>query len=96
MSRPYYIDSDTNKKVEYDDTYYIGDKEIKIKPLTKEEADFLSDYIKNTTAISETYSEDAMVIITEEVNAYFAGEKTAEEAADMIQNRVSLLISEQS
>ena len=45
MSRPYYIDSDTNKKVEYDDTYYIGDKEIKIKPLTKEEADFLSDYI---------------------------------------------------
>ena len=37
-----------------------------------------------------------MVIITEEVNAYFAGEKTAEEAADMIQNRVSLLISEQS
>lgn len=96
MAKPYYIDSETNKKVEYDDTYYIGGKEIKIKPLTKEEADFLSDYIKNTTAIFETYSEDTLTILIEEVNAYFAGEKTAEEAADMLQNRVSLLISEQS
>lgn len=96
MSRPYYIDSETNKKVEYDDTYYAGDKEIKIKPLTKEEADFISDYIKNTTAVSGDYSDDVANILQEEIKAYFAGEKTAEEAASMIQNRASLLISEQS
>ena len=95
MEKPYYMD-ENNKKVEYDDTFYVGDKEIPIKPLTQEEVDYLTDYIKNTTVISGNYSEDVRTIMEEEVEAYFAGEKTAEEAAAMIQNRAGLLISEQS
>ena len=35
-------------------------------------------------------------IVDEEVKSFFAGERSAQETADMIQNRVSLLISEQS
>lgn len=95
MSKPYYFD-ENNKKVEFDDSFYVGDKDIPIKPLTQEEVDFLTDYIKNTTVISDNYSDDVTDIIGEEVSAYFAGEKTAEEAAAMIQNRAGLLISEQS
>lgn len=95
MQKPYYMD-ENNKKVEYDDTFYVGDKEIPIKPLTQEEVDFLTEYIKNTTVISGNYSDEVSSIMEEEVNAYFAGEKTAEEAAAMIQNRAGLLISEQS
>lgn len=95
MSKPYYFD-ENNKKVEFDDSFYVGDKDIPIKPLTQEEVDFLTDYIKNTTVISGSYSDEVTDIINEEANAYFAGEKTAEEAASMIQNRAGLLISEQS
>lgn len=95
MEKPYYMD-ENNEKVYYDDTYYIGGNEIKLDPLTQKEVDFISDFIKNTDAIYGEYSEEVTSIIQEEVKAYFAGEKSSNEAAGMIQNRVSLLISEQS
>lgn len=95
MSKPYYID-ENNKKIEYDDSYYMGDKEIPIDPLTQEEADYLTDFIKSADTISGDYSEEAMNIVTEEVMAFFKDEKTAEETAAILQNRVGLLISEES
>ena len=95
MSRPYWID-ENGKKTEYDDTYYVGDKEYVIKPLTQEERDYIVDFIKNTTAIRSYYSLDIDNIIQEESKAFFNGEKTAEETAKMIQNRASILVSEQS
>lgn len=96
MEKPYYTDEETGKKVEYDDTYYIGEKEIKVKPLTKEEKDYLVDYIMNVDVVGADYSQDVEEIISEETQAFFKGEKTAEETADMIQNRVSILVSEQA
>ena len=35
-------------------------------------------------------------IVDEEISAYFAGEKTAKQTAEIIQNRVSIMVSEQS
>jgi len=95
MSKPYWTD-ENGKKQEYDDSYYIGDKEIKINPLTQEERDFLDSYITNSTKAYPSNTEDVYDIINEEVESYFAGESTAEETASIIQNRVSILISEQS
>lgn len=95
MSRPYWTD-ENGKKKEYDDTYYIGDKEYVIKPLTQEERDYLVDFIKSVSTISGGYSLDIMQIIEEESQAFFNGEKTAEETAKMIQSRASILVSEQS
>lgn len=95
MSRPYWID-ENGKKQEYDDTYYIGNKEYTIKPLTKEERDYIVDFIKSVTTIQNNYSLDIIMIINEESKAFFNGEKTAEETAKMIQNRASILVSEQS
>jgi len=35
-----------------------------------------------------------MEIITEETSAYFEGQKTAEETADIIQNRIQVYVNE--
>ena len=95
MSRPYWTD-ENGKKTEYDDTYYVGDKEYVIKPLTQEERDYIVDFIKNISTITNSYSLDIIQIIEEESQAFFNGEKTAEETAKMIQNRASIFVSEQS
>lgn len=41
------------------------------------------------------YDETVLGIIDEEASAFFAGEKTAEETASIIQSRVQLYVSEQ-
>ncbi|MBQ9898692.1 MAG: extracellular solute-binding protein [Ruminococcus sp.] len=95
MQKPYYED-ENGKKVEYDDTVYINDEEIIVDPLTQEECDFLREKIMSANQITSSYSTDVYNIVSEEVQAYFNGEKSAEDTAAMIQNRVSILISEQS
>ena len=49
-----------------------------------------------SSKLSGSYTNDFYDIINEESTAYFKGEKTAQEAADIIQNRISILVSEQS
>lgn len=96
MHKPYYIDGD-GKKVEYDNTYWINNKEITIDPLTKEEKDFVVKYIKNAKKMyNEGASDEINEMISTEVQKYFKGETTSQQAVDMIQNRVSILLSEQS
>ena len=46
MKKPYYTD-ENGKKIEYENTYYINNREITIDPLTKEEKDFVVKYIKS-------------------------------------------------
>ena len=40
------------------------------------------------------YDEKIMEIITEESNAYFEGQKSAKETADVIQNRIQVYVNE--
>lgn len=95
MEKPYYTD-ENGKKHEYDDTYYMGGEEITVKPLTQEERDFMEEYVSNVKPGAYYYDDDIDSIVMEEIEAYFKGDKTAEAAAETIQNRVSILISEQS
>lgn len=94
MQKSFYID-ENGEKVEYDDNWYIGGQNVVLEPLTKEEKDFFYDYVTSVTAITSGVDEMVNEIITEEIQAYFKGEKSAEDAAKMIQNRASILISEQ-
>ncbi len=95
MSKPYYLD-ENGKKVEYEDTYWINGKEINLKPLTKEERDFIVDYVKKSGKAFNYFSDDVREIIEEEVTKYFKGEADSQQAIDKIQSRVGILISEQS
>ena len=95
MSKPYYLD-ENGKKVEYDNTYFINGKEINVKPLTKEQKDFVVDYIKKADRVTGGFSDDVREIVVEEVTKYFKGEADSQQAIDKIQSRVGILISEQS
>ena len=98
MEKPYWED-ESGKKEYYDDTYWMGNDgdEIVIPPLTKEERDALEKYICEASSSNVFfYNNEVTDIVDEEVKSFFAGERSAQETADMIQNRVSLLISEQS
>lgn len=93
MEKPYYMDGD--EKVYYDDVMYIGDTEYTVEPLTQEQVNEFKEYI-NGAEISGTYDTDIMDIVTEESGAYFAGDKTADEVATLIQNRVTIYLGETS
>lgn len=92
QQRPYWIDEDGNK-VEYDDTYWIGEDEIIINPLTAERAQEIKEYI---LSVDKLYYYDSSIvdIIIEEASPFFAGQKTAEQAADIIQSRVQTYVNE--
>ena len=95
MEKPYWTDENGDKQ-EYDDQVWLDGKEIKIDPLTQEERDYIEDYILSAKFSNYYYDEEIYNIINEEVEAFFAGEKSAQDAADLIQNRVSILISEKN
>ncbi len=77
-------------------TYYTGnsDEPTEIYEMTQEQADEVMDLINRTTSTSD-YDQEIMDIITDEAQAFFAGEKTAQETAGMIQSRVNLYVAEQ-
>ena len=96
MEDPYWIDRD-NKKVTYKDTVYINGEEKEIPNLSKADRDMIYNYVMNADASSTNFfNDDVDKIVDEETNAYFAGERSAEDTAKMIQNRVSIMLSEQS
>lgn len=93
QEKNYYIDSD-GKKVENTSVWSIGGTEVEIGELSKEETQTVVDFIESVT---ETQSSDDNVIniIAEEAAAFYEGQKSAEEVADIIQSRVSIYLSEQ-
>ena len=92
MERPYWEDEDGNKEY-YDYTYWNGDTEVIIDPLTREEVDKLYDYISKVDK-TYYYDEELSNIINEEAAAFFEGQKSAKDVANIIQNRVQLYINE--
>lgn len=64
--------------------------------LTNDEKTMLKDYILKCDAICSPLDDDMYEICLEEAEAYFNGEITAETAAEHIQNRVSILVSERN
>lgn len=92
QERPYWEDENGNKEY-YDDTWWIGDQDIIIEPMTKEEAQNLYDFISSVNK-PYSYDDDLMNIINEEVAPYFEGDKSAKEVAGIIQSRAQVYINE--
>lgn len=90
--RPYWEDEDGNKNY-YDDWYSIGDESFAFEPLTDAEAQWLYDYICSVTK-PDYYDDNLQTIINEEAAAFFEGQKTAAEVADIIQSRAQVYINE--
>lgn len=62
---------------------------------TQENADLITDLINNTSMVADYNTSQINDIINEEVAYYFSGEKTAQDVAATIQNRVSIYVNEQ-
>ncbi len=89
---PFFINAEGKK--ELSESYYgIGDIEIKIDELSKDEAEGLASFIKSVDKVDQS-NDKVSEIIEEEVGAFMEGQKTAEEVADIIQSRVSIYLSE--
>ena len=71
------------------------DGSISIYAMSQEQADQILDLINATTAVYG-YDESILNIISGEAAAYFAGEKSLDDTANMIQSRVNLYVAEQS
>ena len=71
------------------------DGSISIYAMTQEQVDQILDLINATTAVYG-YDESILNIISDEAAAYFAGEKSLDDTANMIQSRVNLYVAEQS
>lgn len=92
MDRPYWEDEEGNKEY-YDDTYWINEVEVAIDPMTQEEASELTEFLSSITLVG-SYDQSMMDIVTEEAQAFFEGQKSAQEVADIIQSRMKIYVSE--
>ena len=91
--RNHYYD-EKGKAVYEDRTVWIADSEVKVNDMTKEEVQAIADSITSCNTALESYEEIYNTIIKDEVQNFWAGTTTAEQAAQMVQSRVSLYISE--
>ena len=95
MEKQYETDPETGEQVEvstggwgWDDFY------IDVYAMTEEQAQQLEELI---ASVDRTYSYDQniMDLVMEECAGFFAGTKTAEQTASLIQDRVSIYVNEQ-
>ena len=67
---------------------------VDVYALTQEDIDQILGVINNTHSVYD-YDQEILDIITDEVAAYFAGDKDVQTTASMIQSRVNLYVQEQ-
>ena len=79
---------------EDDAVKYTNGHEVKLDPLPADEAQKLYDSILSCKSMHRPDSQ-LEVILNEETPALFSGQKSAEEVADIIHNRVSTYLNEQ-
>lgn len=89
------LDEDGNKKQISRGGIGMADGSVReFYAMTQEQADKLLDLISSTTRVVN--SNDSIVqIVIEEAQAFFAGQKSAEEVARLTQSKVNLYVNEQ-
>ena len=90
--KPYWIDANGDK-VEYEHTYYINGEEIILESFSQAEIDDITQFIYSVNKRSY-YNEDIINIVNEEAESFFSGQKSARDAAGIIQSRVQLYVDE--
>ena len=70
--------------------------ELKLKPITEKEVNLVKELLEGAKSINMSLDEEIQKIITEEADGFFKGDKSLDEVVDILQNRVSLYIKENS
>ena len=93
MEKPYWINEETGQKVYEDYTYLINNEEVILEPFTQKEVDEIRNFIYSIENRGY-YDYNILNIVTEEAAAFFGDSKSAEEVAEIIQNRVQVYVDE--
>lgn len=88
-----YIDELGQEVAPIDYNLMYNDLEVALKPFSQEEAEMFTNLVNSTNKVS-AYDEAMMKIVQEEAKAYFAGQKSLDEAVDIIQNRITTYVNE--
>ena len=87
-----YTDENGNEQVS-ENVWTIGDVEVKVGVASDDDIKAIKDII-NSIDGRNTYDIKIGEMITEEAEAFFKGQKTAKEVADIIQSRISMYVKE--
>ncbi|MBR4224413.1 MAG: hypothetical protein IKR73_06350, partial [Oscillospiraceae bacterium] len=90
----YHYYDETGKAIYEDKTIWLGESEVKMDLLNEQEINDWANMVTGTTTTVPSVSEIYETIIKDEVQNYWAGTSSVDQAASMIQSRVSLYISE--
>ena len=90
----YYEDEDGNM-IEEESIYWIAGAEVKLPRLIQADVKYVERFINSLDQVL-SYNESAYNIIMEEASAYFSGQKSAQEVADIIQSRLTIYVNENS
>lgn len=88
------LDEDGNKIPVSKGSWGWDNFSVEIYALSQEEADEITDIIYNTTRVSD-YNAEIMDIIVQDTEAYFVGQKSADEVAKQLQSKLNIYINEQ-
>ena len=67
---------------------------VNVYAMSKEQADEVSAVVMATTKAYD-YDESIISIVQEQAKAFFAGQKTAQEVARLVQGKVNIYVNEQ-
>lgn len=90
--KPTYTDENGNE-VEYDDTFYLNGEDIPLDPLSQEQVDQIVNFVMSVDR-AYYYNEDVLNIINEEMGAFYTGQKSAQDVANVIQSRAQIYVDE--
>ncbi len=80
------------------DSYSMDSFTVELKPYTKTQMDLFRSMVDRIGKENsyDTFYNDITEMINEETKAFFAGDKTAKETAEVLQSRVKIYVSENS
>lgn len=93
MTPDYYEDENGNQVEASKFTEYIAEAPYEIYSLSQEDVDRIDQLVWQLDSLMKT-DDQINTIIEEETAAYFNGSKSAQEAADIIQNRIQTYVKE--
>lgn len=96
MTPEYYEDENGNQVEQMKTSWGYDDFSIDIYAAKQEEIDAVRQIIESAERTAGSVNEELVNIITEETAPFFKGQKSAKDTAEIIQNRISIYVKENS